>query len=75
LAPRPARSDVFVASGRAALQWPFGGVSRFTAGGAVDSVVASRLNQQILRVAELLPAAVNHKYGFSCECGCGELAP
>ena len=28
---------------------------------------------QIRRVAALLPGALEHEFGFSCECGCGEI--
>lgn len=31
------------------------------------------LNLQIRRLAELLPGGLEHAYGFSCECGCGEI--
>jgi hypothetical protein len=31
------------------------------------------LNVQIRRVAEMLPGGLEHEYGFSCECGCGEI--
>jgi hypothetical protein len=34
--------------------------------------LARRLNEQIVRVAEMLPAGTEHEYGFTCECGCGE---
>ena len=27
---------------------------------------------QIRRLAEMLPGGLEHVYGFSCECGCGE---
>jgi hypothetical protein len=27
---------------------------------------------QIRRLAEMLPGGLEHEYGFSCECGCGE---
>lgn len=33
---------------------------------------AVKLNEQIARVAQLLPAG-DHEFGFSCECGCDEL--
>jgi hypothetical protein len=32
------------------------------------------LNMQIRRLAELLPGGLEHEYGFSCECGCGQIA-
>jgi hypothetical protein len=28
---------------------------------------------QIVRLAGLLPGGLEHAYGFSCECGCGEI--
>jgi hypothetical protein len=34
--------------------------------------LARKLNEQIARVAELLPAGTEHEYGFTCECGCDE---
>jgi hypothetical protein len=34
--------------------------------------LARRLNEQIVRVAEMLPGATEHEYGFTCECGCGK---
>jgi hypothetical protein len=34
--------------------------------------LARRLNEQIVRVAEMLPAGTEHEYGFACECGCDE---
>jgi hypothetical protein len=34
--------------------------------------LARRLNEQIVCVAEMLPAGTEHDYGFTCECGCGE---
>jgi hypothetical protein len=37
--------------------------------------LARRLNEQIVRVAEMLPGRTEHEYGFSCECGCGETVP
>jgi hypothetical protein len=39
----------------------------------VDGGVARALNAQIRRVAEMLPGGLEHEYGFSCECGCGEI--
>jgi hypothetical protein len=37
-----------------------------------DAASAARsLNQQILRVADLLVGGADHTYVFSCECGCG----
>ena len=36
---------------------------------------AVKLNEQIVRVAKTLPADSQHTYGFSCECGCGEVIP
>ncbi len=27
---------------------------------------------QIRRLADMLPGGLEHIYGFSCECGCGE---
>jgi hypothetical protein len=42
-------------------------------GGSVDGGVARALNVQIRRVAEMLPGGLEHEYGFSCECGCGEI--
>jgi hypothetical protein len=32
-----------------------------------------KLNDQIVRVAKTLPADSHHRYGFSCERGCGEV--
>ncbi|HLY85291.1 MAG TPA: hypothetical protein VKO84_02085 [Gaiellaceae bacterium] len=32
-----------------------------------------RLNEQIVRVAEMLPKDAEDEYAFSCECGCGEI--
>lgn len=31
------------------------------------------LNMQIRRVAAMLPGALEHEFGFSCECGCSEI--
>jgi hypothetical protein len=39
----------------------------------VDSGVARALNIQIRRVADMLPGGLEQEYGFSCECGCGEV--
>ena len=36
-------------------------------------VAAKALNEQIREVADLLPSDPDHKYGFTCECGCGEM--
>jgi hypothetical protein len=41
---------------------------------AVDIRIARALNMQIRRLADMLPGGPEHKYGFSCECGCGEIA-
>jgi hypothetical protein len=38
----------------------------------VDAGIARALNVQIRRLAEMLPGGLEHLYGFSCECGCGE---
>jgi hypothetical protein len=42
------------------------------AGHAVNSGTARAVNKQIRRLAEMLPGGLEHEYGFSCECGCGE---
>jgi hypothetical protein len=34
--------------------------------------LARRLNEQIVRVAGMLPGGTEQEYGFACECGCGE---
>ena len=34
--------------------------------------LARRLNEQIVRVAGMLPGGAEQEYGFTCECGCGE---
>lgn len=41
----------------------------------LDPARVKALNDQIRRMADLLPGAKdpNHKYGFSCECGCGKI--
>jgi hypothetical protein len=39
----------------------------------VDVGIVKALNMQIRRVAEMLIGGLVHEYGFSCECGCGEL--
>jgi hypothetical protein len=31
----------------------------------------SDVNQQIRRLAEMLPGSAETKFGFNCECGCG----
>ncbi len=41
-------------------------------GNSVDGGGARALNVQIRRVAEMLPGGLEHEYGFTCECGCGE---
>jgi hypothetical protein len=38
----------------------------------VDIGIARALNMQIRLLADMLPGGVEHVYGFSCECGCGE---
>jgi hypothetical protein len=38
----------------------------------VDIGIARALNMQIRRLADMLPGGLEHIYGFSCECGCGE---
>ena len=38
----------------------------------VDIGIARALNMQIRRLADMLPGGLEHVYGFSCECGCGE---
>ena len=38
----------------------------------MDTGIANALNNQIRRLAEMLPGGLEHEYGFSCECGCGE---
>ena len=38
----------------------------------MDIGIARALNKQIRRLAEMLPGGLEHVYGFSCECGCGE---
>jgi len=40
----------------------------------VDPARARALNEQIMRVAGMLPGGTEHGYAFTCECGCGELA-
>jgi hypothetical protein len=34
--------------------------------------LARKLNEQIVRVAGMLPGGTEQEYGFTCECGCGE---
>ena len=38
----------------------------------MDIGIARALNMQIRRLADMLPGGLEHIYGFSCECGCGE---
>lgn len=38
----------------------------------METGIARALNMQIRRLAELLPGGLEHVYGFTCECGCGE---
>jgi hypothetical protein len=40
----------------------------------VDPARAKALNEQIMRVARMLPGGTEHGYAFTCECGCGGLA-
>jgi hypothetical protein len=35
--------------------------------------ITRALNMQIRRLADMLPGGLEHEYGFSCECGCGEI--
>jgi hypothetical protein len=30
-------------------------------------------NEQVRRLAEMLPASAETRFGFSCECGCGNV--
>jgi hypothetical protein len=38
----------------------------------VDTGTARALNVQIRRIAGMLTGGLEHAYGFTCECGCGE---
>jgi hypothetical protein len=38
----------------------------------MDIGTARTLNMQIRRLADMLPGGLEHVYGFSCECGCGQ---
>ena len=38
----------------------------------VETGTARALNVQIRRIADMLPGGLEHVYGFSCECGCGQ---
>jgi hypothetical protein len=40
----------------------------------VNPKQAEKLNQQIRRIAQLLPHEEGHRYAFTCECGCGGTA-
>jgi hypothetical protein len=40
----------------------------------VDIRIAGALNMQIRRLADMLAGSPEHEYGFSCECGFGEIA-
>jgi hypothetical protein len=51
---------------------PTAGSSSGDAGQEVNPGTAKALNMQICRLAEMLPGGLEHEYGFSCECGCGE---
>src|SRR5512146_27346 len=45
--------------------------TRIATGAPRDPASAARaLNQQILRLAEILVGGADHTYAFSCECGC-----
>jgi hypothetical protein len=41
----------------------------------IPGELARVLNEQIELLALKLPADDDHKYGFTCECGCGEIVP
>jgi hypothetical protein len=32
-------------------------------------------NEQVRRLADSLPRSAETKFGFSCQCGCGEVVP
>ena len=42
---------------------------------SISPEAAKALNEQIRQLAKLLPGGIDHRYGFSCECGCGETVP
>jgi hypothetical protein len=42
-------------------------------GHIVDTEIARALNMQIRRLGGMLNGGLEHEYGFTCECGCGEI--
>ena len=41
----------------------------------ISEDLARVLNEQIALLALKLPPDEDHKYGFTCECGCGDIVP